>query len=67
VNGSNQTQINWGGVSGQNYRVEYCDNLGDAWQTVSGASSVPGVNGTVTFTDSQLPRPTRRFYRIMAL
>lgn len=67
VNGSNQTQISWGGVNGQNYRVQYCDNLGDAWQTVTGASSVPGVNGTVNFTDPQLPRPTKRFYRIMAL
>lgn len=67
VNGSNQTQISWGGVNGQNYRVQYCDNLGDAWQTVTGASSVPGVNGTVSFTDPQLPRPTKRFYRIMAL
>jgi len=67
VNGSNQTQINWGGINGQNYRVEYCDNLGDAWQTISGGGSVAGVNGTVSFTDPQLPRPTKRFYRIMAL
>lgn len=67
VNGSNQTQISWGGVSGQNYRVQYCDNLGDPWQTVTGANSVPGVNGTVSFTDPQLPRPTKRFYRIMGL
>jgi len=67
VNGSNQTQISWGGVSLQNYRVQYCDNLGDAWQTVTGGGTVPGVNGTVSFTDPQLPRPTKRFYRIMAL
>ena len=67
VNGSNQTQISWGAVSGQNYRVQYCDNLGDTWQTVSGGSNVSGVNGTVSFTDPQLPRPTKRFYRIMAL
>lgn len=65
VNGSNQTQISWPGVNGQNYRVEYCDNLGDAWQTLS--ASVGGVNGTVSFTDPQLPRPTKRFYRIMGL
>lgn len=67
VNGSNQTQISWGGVSGQNYRVEYCDTLGSAWQTLTGGSSVAGVNGTVSFTDPQLPRPSRRFYRIMGL
>jgi len=67
VNGSNQTQISWGGASGQNYRVEYCDSLGNAWQTLSGGNSVAGVNGTISFTDSQLPRPTKRFYRIMGL
>lgn len=67
VNGSNQTQIQWQGVSGQNYRVEYCDTLGAGWQTLSGASSVSGVNGNVIYNDPQLPRPNKRFYRIMAL
>lgn len=65
VTGGNLTQISWQGIAAQNYRVDYCDNLGSAWQVL--AASVGGVNGTVSYTDPQNPRPTKRFYRIVAL
>lgn len=68
-NGSGHTLISWPATNagGQTYRVEYCNNLGEAWQTLSGGGSVAGVNGTVTHTDTSTTAVTKRFYRIRAL
>lgn len=63
-------QISFTTVSGQNYRMEYKNNITDAsWTTVSGSENVPGTGGVVQKSD---PDPTvvtrtRRFYRVMLL
>lgn len=63
-NGSNQPVISWPSVNGRNYRVEYCDNLGAAWQSL-GTTTATGASAT--FTDTSASLPTRRFYRILGL
>jgi len=66
-NGSGHTVISWPGTNAnaQTYRVEYCNNLGETWQILN--ASVPGVNGTVTHTDTSTTAVTKRFYRIRAM
>jgi hypothetical protein len=57
-------------VTGQNYKVEFKNNMTDAsWTTVSGASNVPGTGGVVQINDPDpnLPNVPRRFYRATVL
>ena len=59
-------------VTGQNYKVEFKNNLSDvSWTTVSGASNIAGTGGTQMGND---PDPNvgngtvkRRFYRVTVL
>jgi hypothetical protein len=66
---SGSPQISFTSVNGQNYRIEYKNNLSDPWSTVLGADTVPGTGEVVQVSD---PDPNvrtlpRRFYRVLLL
>ncbi len=56
-----QLGLTWNGKSGETYRIEYKDNLGDATWTLLRSVTVTGANGTTT--DTMAGR--HRFYRIV--
>ncbi len=57
--------ISWPYVSGNNYHVEYKDNLSDStWQTVSGTVTINGNRASLT--DLAPSSGTQRFYRVVA-
>lgn len=67
TNAQNQSVISWPGIAGQNYSIQFRENIeeDEPWQTL--VSSATGVAGTNTFTDTTIPKPVKRFYRIIAL
>jgi hypothetical protein len=57
--------ISWATVAGRSYEIQYCDELGSAaWQTLT---TVTGTGQAASFNDTTSPRPTKRFYRIVAV
>ncbi|HEY4283698.1 MAG TPA: hypothetical protein VGM62_11600 [Chthoniobacterales bacterium] len=67
---SAKPQVSFTTVTGQNYKVEFKNNLTDAsWTTVSGASNVTGTGGVVPINDNDpnLPTIRHRFYRVTVL
>lgn len=69
---SGAPRVSFTTVTGQNYRVEFKNNLTDvSWSTVSGASTVAGTGGVVQISDSD-PNVSNgtikhRFYRVIVL
>jgi hypothetical protein len=57
--------LHWPGLPNRHYTISYKDTLdeGSSWQILSGASSIAGTNGTMSFTDNTIAKPSR-FYRI---
>jgi len=67
---SAKPQLSFTTVTGQNYKVEFKNNLTDvSWTTVTGASNVAGTGGTVQINDNDpnLPNIRHRFYRVTVL
>jgi len=65
-NGSNQPVLGWPSVHGGQYRVEYRDafGVGTDWQTLS---TITASAASASATDTTIPAPTKRFYRIVAM
>jgi hypothetical protein len=64
-NGAGDAMVSWPSTAGRSYRVEYRDDLtSGAWQTLT---TIVGIAGSTTFTDPTIPRPSQRFYRVLAL
>lgn len=59
----NQFTISWQTIAGQNYQIEYKDDLNDPSWTPIG-NPISGTGGLVTVTNS-LTSPTQRFFRIV--
>lgn len=57
--------LRWPGLTNRHYTISYQDTLhsGGSWTNLPGATSLPGITGTMSFTDSTMTHPTR-FYRI---
>ncbi len=57
--------LHWPGLSNRHYTISYKDTLdaGRSWQILSGAASIAGTNGPMSFSDSTINQPSR-FYRI---
>jgi fibronectin type 3 domain-containing protein len=57
-------RISFPSVTGKNYQVEKSDSLesGGSWTVVQ--DSIPGINGTITVTDSGALAQPKRFYRV---
>ena len=67
---SGSPRVSFTTVIGQNYRVEYKNNLNDTfWTIVSGASNVSGTGNVVQVNDPDpnLPNIARRVYRVTVL
>ena len=63
-------RISFTTMSGQQYRVDYKNNLTDAmWTTVSGGANVTGTGNVVQVTDMDpnIHSFTHRFYRVVLL
>lgn len=60
--GPGGAQIRWRGIVGQNYLIQYSDNLGGSWQDFPGTVTA-GTTGAVDYLDTSDPRPSQRFYR----
>jgi hypothetical protein len=63
--GASGTGLEWTGMAGWLFTVEYRSNLttSPAWKNLEGAIDLPGIAGSMSYTDTS-PITNSRFYRI---
>ena len=66
VHGAEGSLINWYGLSGHLYRLQYSTNS-SAWLSLPGAENLTGVNGNNQFLDTTATNIRFRWYRIRLL
>jgi len=62
---SGHISLSFGSLSGQNYQMQYTDDLSN-WDWTSLGSPVPGTGSTLTILDDMLGQ-SQRFYRLVLL
>ena len=62
---NNNFLLTWNSQTGFGYRVQYKSNLSQAaWGELSG--SIPGANGTTSWTDTNILSRSQRLYRVVS-
>jgi hypothetical protein len=65
VLGTEERTLIWSATPGKSYRVQFKDGFETAWQDLSAATSVSGVQGFAS--DTTAPVSGNRFYRVVVL
>jgi hypothetical protein len=64
-NPDGSTGITWNSVPGKNYQVEYCDQLGGAWNALTDPQTA--LTGQLTLSANDAATPPSRVYRVRLL
>lgn len=62
---SPELRLDWWGVKGRSYDLQFATDSTGAWAAVAGATNLTGTNGWMAFTNP-VP-PTHRYFRLRAL
>jgi hypothetical protein len=63
-NGDGSTTVTWANQGAWIYVVQYCDSIGDPWQTIASQTNASVTDLILSYTDTTAASSTQRFYRV---